>query len=66
VLGLVREHQGERVLCTFNLSDQAAELALPEGCEVAAVLDDSGVGGATLHAGQIEFAPWGVLIARLG
>ena len=64
VLAFVREHQGERVLCAFNLSAQPAELALPAGLALAQQLD-SGIGGAQPVGAALQFAPWGVLHARL-
>ena len=64
VLAFVREHQGERVLCAFNLSAQPAELALPAGLALAQQLD-SGIGGAQPVGATLQFAPWGVLHARL-
>jgi alpha-glucosidase len=70
VLGYIRAHTGERVLCAFNLSDTAARLALPAGMPVIEVLQGSGVDGADCakHGGRdvVRFAPWGVLFARLG
>ena len=64
VLAFVREHEGERVLCAFNLSAQPAELALPAGLALAQQLD-SGIGGAQPVGAALQFAPWGVLHARL-
>ena len=64
VLAFVREHEGERVLCAFNLSAQPAELALPAGLALAQQLD-SGIGGAQPVGATLQFAPWGVLHARL-
>ena len=64
VLAFVREHQGERVLCAFNLNAQPAELALPAGLALAQQLD-SGIGGAQPVGATLQFAPWGVLHARL-
>ena len=64
VLAFVREHQGERVLCAFNLSAQPAEWALPAGLALAQQLD-SGIGGAQPAGAALQFAPWGVLHARL-
>ena len=64
VLAFVREHEGERVLCAFNLSAQPAELALPAGLALAQQLD-SGIGGVQPVGATLQFAPWGVLHARL-
>ena len=64
VLAFVREHQGERVLCAFNLSAQPAELALP-AVRVPADMLDCGIGGAQPAGATVQFAPWGVLHARL-
>ena len=66
VLAFVREHEGERLLCAFNLSERAAHLDLPAGMSLAKLLPDSGADGAwTDNTGNISFAPWGVLLAQL-
>jgi alpha-glucosidase len=65
VLAYVREHAGERVLCAFNLSEQPAQLDLGTDHSIAAVLTDSGAGGAALQGASVSFQPWGVLFARL-
>jgi alpha-glucosidase len=66
VLAFVREHAGERVLCAFNLSAQAATLALDAGMAVPETLDGSGCTGARVNDGTVlVFDPWGVLFARL-
>ena len=65
VLAYVRSHDGRRVLCAFNVSERAASLALPASTGVASALADSGATGATVRGSTIEFAPWGVLFARL-
>ncbi|MCW5664725.1 MAG: alpha-glucosidase [Piscinibacter sp.] len=71
VLAFVRAWEGERVLCAFNLSDQAATLPLPGHDCTVDVLAASGADGARLAGAQggepsIEFDPYGVLFARLG
>ncbi|HET9646138.1 MAG TPA: alpha-amylase family glycosyl hydrolase, partial [Burkholderiaceae bacterium] len=63
VLAHVREHEGQSVLCAFNLSDDVATLTLPPGISPIAVLSDSGATGAVLHGDSVRFEPWGVLFA---
>ncbi|PXW96687.1 alpha-glucosidase [Sphaerotilus hippei] len=65
VLAWVRRSGHERVLCAFNLSEGEAVLNLPAHEQVAAVLSDSGVRGATVHDRTVHFDPHGVLFARL-
>lgn len=65
VLAYVRSHEGQRVLCAFNFSEQPATLALPASMGAAHILADSPAAGATVRSHTIEFAPWGVLFARL-
>jgi alpha-glucosidase len=66
VLAFVRCHEGERLLCAFNLSGEPASLALPGSLQVAGHLSGSGASGAALCAsGHLDFDPWGVLLARL-
>jgi alpha-glucosidase len=65
VLAYVRSHGNERVLCAFNLSDQAAALALPAETTVSAVLEDSGARGAMVAGRHLQFEPFGVLFARM-
>ena len=68
VLSLVREHEGQRLLCAFNFSDQPASLALPADWRPAEVLDPSqglDSGSADVRPGVINFLPWGVVFARL-
>ncbi|ACB35584.1 alpha amylase catalytic region [Leptothrix cholodnii SP-6] len=65
VLAYLRSHQGERVLCAFNLSDQPVTWDATTAGVVSAVLGDSGAQGAALQGSQVRFDPWGVLFARL-
>ena len=59
VLVLVREHDGQRVLCAFNFSDREASLALPADWQAAAALAGSGLTGARIEGSSIRFEPWG-------
>jgi alpha-glucosidase len=65
VLAYVRRHDGQRVLCAFNLSERAASLPLAAGLVVAQTLTDSAATGASVQGPQLNFEPWGVLFARL-
>ena len=66
VLAFVRSHQGERILCAFNLGDRSAEYELRAGDTLVRQLDDSGARGATVDGARVRFEPFGVLFARLG
>ena len=69
VLTLLREHDGQRLLCAFNFSGQPAELALPQAAGPVLPLDPTGgqaPASASLQAGRLQMAPWGWLFARLG
>jgi alpha-glucosidase len=68
ILAYVRSYKGERVLCSFNMSDAAVTFDLPGSYRVAKVLEESKASGATLtnaDGASITFKPWGVLFARL-
>ena len=65
VLAYVRHHEGQRVLCAFNFSEQPARLDLGPAGTVTEVLSGSGAQGATAQGLQLQFEPWGVLFARL-
>ncbi len=65
VLAYVRCHEGERVLCAFNLSPRACRYPLPAGLVVSGCLDASGATAAVLAADNIEFLSYGVFFARL-
>jgi alpha-glucosidase len=65
VLAYVREHEGQRVLCVFNFSDQAAVMNLPKEMGAAKLLIDSGLHGAVLEQGMVRCIPWGGLFAAL-
>ena len=64
VLAFVRRLGSERILCAFNLSERPATLALPAGM-AASVMADSGLAGAGITAGVLQFEPWGSLYARI-
>jgi alpha-glucosidase len=72
VLSFVREHEGQRLLCSFNFSAAAAEIDLPQGLaplDPAAVAAQSpqasGLSGARLAGGRLHFEAWGGLIQAL-
>ncbi len=66
VLAYVREFEGERVLCAFNLGETAVTYALPDGLAVTGVLAESGASGGELVDGGVGFGPYGVLFGRVG
>jgi len=67
VLAWIRELNGERILCAFNLADRPTRFALPPGSTIARLLEDSGAGGAELDGGTeaLQFDAWGAAFARL-
>lgn len=64
ILAFVREHAGQRILCVFNFSDQAAELSVPAEWAQAHTLTDSGASGVHSHAQRLQFDPWGCAFLR--
>ena len=64
VLAFLREDSGQRVLCAFNLSDQAATLTLPEEWATAQALEGSGLAGAQRVDQTVQFEPWGGLFLQ--
>ena len=61
VLVFEREHQGQRVLCAFNFSEQPASLELPAAWQQARTLQGSGLTGAKNEGNRLHFEPWGGL-----
>ncbi|KAF1688183.1 alpha-glucosidase [Pseudoxanthomonas broegbernensis] len=62
VLAFVREHQGQRMLAAFNLSDAAASLPLPSGGWTLA--QGHGLASASIDGGVASLPAYGVLFAR--
>jgi hypothetical protein len=58
----VREHDGQRVLAVFNLSDQAVVLDLA-GCERGVMMEGNGFEGCLGSDGRLR--PFGVLFAEM-
>jgi len=65
VLAYVREHQGQRVLCALNFSDQPATLSLPDDLQAADELDLPGLQGGQLQGRTLAFEAFGGLLLRL-
>ena len=65
VLAHVREHDGQRLLCAFNLSGQPATLPWPAGLARGTVLAEVSQGVRLADDGTLQFEPHGVLFARL-
>jgi len=63
VLAFEREHDGQRLLCAFNFSDQPLSWPLPAAWSAALAVAGSGLDGARIDAGQVHFEPWGGLFA---
>ena len=64
VLAFERQTAGQRLLCVFNFSDQAATCALSGDWVQAGVLHGSGLTGAQSNAGVVELEPWGGLFLQ--
>lgn len=65
VMAFVREHEGQRVLCAFNFSDQTATLALPTNMQPAQVLALPGLSSGRIEGKALAFEPFGGLILQL-
>ncbi|MDY0748635.1 alpha-glucosidase family protein [Paucibacter sp. R3-3] len=68
VLAFVREHDGQRMLCAFNLSERGATLALPAGMRLAQpspISDGAWTSPSSSSPDTVSFAPWGMLLAPL-
>ena len=66
VLAFVREHDGQRLLCAFNLSQERASWAWPAHLGTARECRDSGATGAQQSGSVLQFQPYGVYLAELG
>jgi len=66
VMAFVREHTGQRVLCAFNFSDQAATLPLTADMRPAQVLALPGLSGGSVGDQTLTFEPFGGLLVQLG
>jgi alpha-glucosidase len=65
VMAFVREHEGQRVLCAFNFSDQVASLHLSDALAPAHTLPVPGLTGGCLSAKTLAFEPFGGLLVQL-
>ena len=65
VLAYVRSHEGQKVLCVFNMSEKATEWSLPAGVVVGEVLKGSGLQGAAVKGATVELAPFGGVFALI-
>ena len=63
VVAFVRELNGERMVCAFNMSNTACEWAAPS--DQLALQTDCGVTGARASGATVAFEPFGALIAKL-
>jgi alpha-glucosidase len=63
VLAFIREHDGERLLCVFNMSDAAAEFAVPAGLSPVSA-ECPGVTAAVIE-GEVDLEPFGAYIGIL-
>ena len=62
LVGFVREHEGQRVLAVFNLSDRAVVLDLA-GFRIGVTMAGNGFEGCLGNDGHLQ--PFGVLFAEL-
>lgn len=60
VLAWVREHEGQRLLCTYNFSDQVAQLALPADLSALSPCADLPPVGVEYNQNTqtLSFQPW--------
>jgi alpha-glucosidase len=63
ILAFVREHEGERVACVFNLSDEPRAVDLPAAS--GAALLDLRAGEAELRGGSLGLSPRAAVFLRL-
>lgn len=63
VLAFVREHEGQRLLCLFNFSAQAAQWALTDEYRQAKAVPGSVFQGASVDPTQVHLQPWGGWLA---
>ncbi|MFM2274871.1 MAG: hypothetical protein RL211_743 [Pseudomonadota bacterium] len=63
VLAYVRSGGGQKLLCLFNFSDQAAQWVLPASMTDLQVLTESGLTGAQLDADKVTLPAWSGLFA---
>ena len=63
VASFIREHDGEKIFCAFNISDQAETIALPQGGleNIASQL----MGAAMPTGSKIELDAWQYIIAKI-
>jgi alpha-glucosidase len=65
VMAFVREHEGQRILCGFNFSDQVASLHLSDALVPTHTLPVPGLTGGCLSANTLAFEPFGGLLVQL-
>jgi len=65
VLAYVRSGEGQKLLCLFNFSDQAAQWTLPASMTVLQTLTESGLVGAQLDADKASMSAWSGLFVLL-
>jgi alpha-glucosidase len=65
VLAFVREFDGERWLCAFNLGADRIQVQFPDVVGGLAAVDDHPLGGGKVCGDSIEFAGFGGAYARL-
>lgn len=65
LLMYVREADGQKVLCVFNLSGRYVRFRLPDEFRSARILAGSGLTGGRLVNQHIDCDPWGALFAAV-
>ncbi len=65
LLAYVRTHGAEKILCLFNLSEQALSWSLPSDLQPHSILSESGLRGASLRDSQAQLPPYAGLFVRL-
>ena len=65
VLAYVREYEGRKVLCVFNISEKSVAWTLPAGFQRLEALPQSGLEGAVIDHPVVRLAAWGGLFASI-
>lgn len=65
ILAFERHAPGQKLLCAFNFSNQSIDWPLADHWQAAAELTDSGLTGAHIEHGTIQFEAWSGLFLQM-
>jgi alpha-glucosidase len=65
VVSFLRQMGDETLLCAFNFSNETVTWTLPPQASGCAQLHASGLTGTDLLGGNLQFAPWAAVIAKV-